>query len=119
GVPYTTTIAASGGSGGYTFTANNLPFGLTLNSATGAIAGTTTVNPAHWWFNVTATDSSHASYTKTMSIDVLGVPMTLPTVLPAGSSFQTNFFDDCSLGTPCVLQAMVNNGGRAPFSWTA
>ena len=119
GVPYTATIAASGGSGGYTFTANNLPNGLTLNSTTGTISGTTTVGPGHWWFNVTATDSGSASYSKTMSIDILSVPMTLPTVLPRGSSFQTNFFDDCSLGSPCVLDASVTAGGRAPFTWSA
>jgi hypothetical protein len=119
GVPYSTTIVASGGSGGYTFTANNLPFGLTLNSTTGTISGTTTVNPTHWWFNVTATDSSNAQYSKTMSIEILSVPMTLPTVSPRNSSFETEFFDDCSLGSSCVDEAFVSGGGRAPFAWTA
>jgi len=119
GVPYSATVAASGGSGGYTFTANNLPFGLTLDPATGTISGTTTAGPTHWWFNVTATDSSHASYSKTMSIDILSVPMKLPTVSPRGSNVATNFFDDCSLGVPCALEASVTNGGRAPFAWSA
>src|SRR5262249_17331656 len=119
GVPYTATIAASGGTGGYTFTANNLPFGLTLDSTTGTISGTTNNSPTHFWFNVTARDSSNNSYSKTMSIDILGVPMRLPTVSPRNSSFQTEFFDDCSLGSPCVDEAFVGGGGRAPFSWTA
>src|SRR5262245_14082488 len=52
GVPYTATIAASGGSGSYTFTANFLPNGLTLNPTTGTISGTTTQGPSHFWFNV-------------------------------------------------------------------
>src|SRR4029077_4052796 len=46
-------------------------------------------------------------------------PMTLPTVSPRNSSFQTNFFDDCSLGAPCVNEASVTGGGRTPFAWTA
>jgi hypothetical protein len=119
GSPYTTTIAASGGSGGYTFTSNGPPNGLTLNSSTGVISGTTNQSATHWTFNVTATDSSMQSYNKPMSIDVLGVPMKLPALQPAGSSFLTNFFDDCTLGQSCVLQTIVNSGGRAPFSWTA
>jgi hypothetical protein len=120
GVPYTpTTITASGGSGGYTFTSNGPPNGLTLNPSTGVISGTPTQNATHWTFNVTATDSSMQSYNKPMSIVVVGAPTKLPALQPAGSSFLTNFFDDCTLGQACVLQTIVNSGGRAPFSWTA
>jgi len=117
-LPYSTTVLAAGGAGGYTFTGGNLPSGLMLDAG-GTITGTPAGGPAHWWFDVTATDANHASYTKTMSIDVLGVPPALPSVLPGGSSAFTNFFDDCSIGRACVLQAMAQNGGRAPFTWMA
>src|SRR6185295_7727648 len=43
--PYTAAIAATGGTGGYTFSTNNIPSGLSLNSSTGVISGTVTSGP--------------------------------------------------------------------------
>ncbi|GMK41914.1 hypothetical protein PCCS19_49730 [Paenibacillus sp. CCS19] len=40
GIPYSVTIAASGGTAPYTFSAEGLPQGLSINPATGVIAGT-------------------------------------------------------------------------------
>ncbi|MFC7616234.1 trypsin-like serine protease [Actinokineospora soli] len=60
GRPVSLQLAASGGSGGYRFSATGLPAGLTVNSSTGLISGTPTT-----WANynprVTVTDSSGAS----------------------------------------------------------
>ncbi|WP_367129165.1 S8 family serine peptidase [Saccharothrix sp. HUAS TT1] len=57
GKPVTLQVRATGGSGGYRFTATGLPAGLTVNAATGLISGTPTT-----WANyrptVTVTDSS-------------------------------------------------------------
>lgn len=58
GVPYTHTLVASGGVSPYTFaiTAGTLPVGLTLDTATGEISGTPTVNGLYN-FTVLITDS--------------------------------------------------------------
>ncbi|GGS45233.1 trypsin-like serine protease [Actinokineospora fastidiosa] len=53
-------LVASGGSGGYRFTATGLPAGLSLNSSTGLISGTPTTW-ANYHPRVTVTDSAGAS----------------------------------------------------------
>jgi hypothetical protein len=124
---YSTTINAIGGSGGYTFTAcpgNNfsvscvpgavaLPTGLSMDS-TGVISGNVSGGPGKYSFTVTATDTNHVSYTKSMSIVVVAAPPAFPTVTPYG-----NLFDDCTLGQSCNIALFLNSGGGAPFSWTA
>src|SRR5207247_432235 len=72
--PYDTTILATGGSGSYTFSTNGgLPNGLVFSSS-GTISGSANTGPGRYAFNVTVFDIVNlASYTKTMSIDVIGV----------------------------------------------
>jgi len=113
GVPYTAVVMASGGTGSFTFTADNLPWGLIL-SADGTISGSPAVGAAHWWFNVTATDTSHVSYTKTMSIVIESDPIDLPRIRPYDGELH-----DCTFGSPCINAVWVSDGGRAPFTWTA
>ena len=108
---YTTTISASGGTGVLTFTANCcLPFGLTLASD-GTISGTPNTGPGRYGFDVTATDQNATSYSRRMAIVVVGEPPALPAIF-AG-------FDDCTFGVPCSRTVWVQNGGSAPFTWTA
>ncbi len=68
GVPYMTTISATGGTGVKTFslTSGSLPPGLTLNAVTGVIMGTTT-SAQQSVFDITATDSVGATATRTYS----------------------------------------------------
>ena len=58
GKPYSTTIAASGGTGPYVYSisSGSLPPGLSLNAATGAISGTVTAQGS-WPFTVQARDA--------------------------------------------------------------
>ena len=110
---YSVTLTASGGSGSYTFTSNSLPPGLTLDPS-GTISGVVTAGPGKWGFNITATDTNFLSYTKSMSIDVISTPPTLASLFPYGQQF-----DDCTIGVPCTIGIGINNGGTAPFTWTA
>jgi hypothetical protein len=67
-VPYSVTLAASGGSGSYTYavTAGSLPGWLTLNSSSGVLSGTPPTSGTSS-FTVTATDSKNASLKGSMS----------------------------------------------------
>ncbi|WP_441897187.1 choice-of-anchor I family protein [Paenibacillus sp. YAF4_2] len=67
GTLYTATVAASGGTAPYTYSATNLPAGLQLDSATGAITGTPTAAAKSSLVTVTATDSSNPVDTETKS----------------------------------------------------
>ena len=109
--PYAAQINAIGGSGGYTFTTNSSPAGLTLSSS-GMLTGVPT-SVGTWRFAVTATDSNHVSSTQNMSVDVVGTPARLPQITP-----YDGFLQDCSFGVPCSRGASVSSGGRAPFTWS-
>jgi hypothetical protein len=111
-VPYSASLSAAGGAGGYSFKADNMPPGLELHPD-GTIEGTPTV-ATHWWFNVTATDANNVASTKTFSLAIASAPASLPIIGIAGQ-----FFDDCSVGSPCALQATVTGGARGPFVWEA
>jgi sugar lactone lactonase YvrE len=110
---YNQTLAASGGSGGYTFHIQNgqLPFGLSL-STSGAIAGTINAGPGTYDFSVNVTDSSNNSYSKWMSLDVLGNPAALPEI-PNPS------FNDPTVGDPTSIGIGTCCGGAEPFAWSA
>src|SRR6185295_20316110 len=112
---YSTAIAATGGTGGYTFSANSLPNGLTINANSGVISGTVSSGPGKYNLQVTARDSSNTSYQKSMSLTVIGVPPQLPSVFVYGSTG----LDDCTIGVTCSRGVAVFNGGTAPFTWTA
>ena len=106
--------ATGGGSGGHTFEAQCcLPDGLTL-SAAGTISGTMDTGPGLYGFTVTAKDSNNVSYSKVMSINVIGVPPVAPLIAPDGTSI-----DDCTIGLPCTLGIAIQSGGAAPFAWGA
>ncbi len=110
--PYSVTVSASGGAGGYTFTTSGLPNGLTLSSS-GIIAGTVTGGPGRSAFSLTATDSNGASYSKQMSITVIG-----GTQFPGIALYGNGNSDDCTIGTPCGRNGYAG-GGVPPYSWTA
>ncbi|MFI5734089.1 trypsin-like serine protease [Kribbella sp. NPDC051587] len=64
GIAVSLQISASGGSGGYTYSANGIPDGLSINQSTGLISGTPTT-AATYHPTVKVTDSSGASTTAT------------------------------------------------------
>lgn len=61
GTTYKTALTANGGTAPYTFSATNLPSGLTINASTGVISGTPQAEGlAHVSATVTDADSNHA-----------------------------------------------------------
>ncbi|HET6152881.1 MAG TPA: putative Ig domain-containing protein [Marmoricola sp.] len=91
GVAYSTTLAKTGGAG--TWTALNLPAGLSINAATGEISGTTTIDAGTYGVFPTFTETSTgrtASAALSLTVDAgTVIPPTSPsittTTLPTGS----------------------------------
>ena len=107
GVAYSQTITASGGTAPYTFarTSGALPTGLTLTSG-GVLSGTPTASGT-FNFDVTATDTSLNTGTRSYSVTINLVPLTInPTSLPAGT-----------VGT-AYSQTVVASGGTGPYTYT-
>ena len=67
GTSYTTTLAATGGLGSYTFSTNGAQYPLTLNYSTGTISGTTNA-AGTLLFPITVTDSSGSVATQYFTI---------------------------------------------------
>ena len=85
-VSYRTTLAASGGTGVTTWSAT-LPAGLTLNSNTGAIAGTPTL-AGTYDVSITATDAGDPTNTATNVVVFTitpGVKVSSPRLMPAAT----------------------------------
>ncbi len=106
GTAYQQTLAASGGTGGYswTVTAGALPAPLTL-SAAGSISGTPSAAGTSN-FTVQVTDSSSAKATKALSIVIAPPQLTITTAsLPGGTT-----------GT-AYQQTLAASGGTGGYSW--
>ena len=69
GVAYNGSVSASGGTPPYKFSASGLPSGLSINSSTGAITGTTTAQGAAT-ASITVTDSTQPAKTATTSLSI-------------------------------------------------
>jgi len=103
-----TTLAPTGGTAPYTWSATGLPTGLTLDPGSGGLTGTPSASgPFTITVNVidaTATESSVA-YTVTI---VPALSISGPAALPAGQ-----------VGLAYATTAVSPSGGTAPFGWTA
>jgi hypothetical protein len=120
GTAYNSSVAATGGTGGITFSidSGSLPAGLSL-AASGAITGNpTTAGTAN--FTVKATDSAGASATRALSISVVAAssPLTIATVrvfnVPVG--FQYDFTLAATGGTPGYSWGLAS--GQLPAGLT-
>jgi uncharacterized repeat protein (TIGR01451 family) len=76
GAAYSATITATGGTGGYSWSASGLPGGLVINAATGVISGTpNSVVGSPFSVTVTVTDSSSGTSSVTLPLTVLLAPL--------------------------------------------
>ncbi|MGA2131222.1 MAG: putative Ig domain-containing protein [Bryobacteraceae bacterium] len=108
GVNYSQTLAASGGSGSYTWSvsAGALPAGLTLAAGTGVISGqpTTAGTPS---FTIQATDTNSVSTTKPFSMTVnAALTITTTSPLPTGT-VGVNY-----------SQTLAASGGSGSYTWS-
>ncbi len=117
GNTYSTTLAASGGAGAYTWAVTggnaSLPPGLTLNTATGVISGTPTAT-GPTTFTVTVTDSE----TPTAQTASASLTISVNNSAPLGITTTTAQLPTGVTGTaypPTTLQA---SGGVTPYTWS-
>jgi predicted acyl esterase len=105
GTAYSETLAASGGTSPYTWSASGLPRGLTL-STTGRITGVPTT-PGSSTVAFTVTDSAGRKATTTLELTVeAAVPSITTTSLPGGK-----------VGT-VYAATLAATGGRSPVAWS-
>ena len=106
GLPYSQTLQASGGTGGYTWSvaSGTLPSGLTLSTA-GRISGTPTAGTTTS-FTVKVSDSAASSKTASLTISI--VPALTSAVCPAATGV---------VGQP-YSATLSASGGTPPYTWT-
>jgi large repetitive protein len=109
GTYYSQRLAATDGSGSYTFTVSDgsLPAGLSLSTA-GVISGTPTT-ASTYSFTVKATDEASRTGTKTYSIAV-GITSSSITMSPSS-------LPDGTVGTS-YYRALAATGGSGSYTWT-
>ncbi len=124
GTAYTTTLAASGGVGPYTWSSTALPTGLSLNASTGVLSGTPTATNAGT-VSFTVTDAGTPQQTQTAPLTLTinpGTPLVTTASIPAATVnvpySQTLSYDP--QGQPGPATWTVSAGSvPAPFSLSA
>ncbi len=105
--PYSTTLAAIGGSKPFSWKVSkgSLPAGLTLNATSGQISGTPTA-PGTSSFTVTVTDAKRATASRDLKLVVASPPAAITTAsLP-----------NATAGKPYVA-TLTGSGSAAPYRW--
>jgi len=107
GVPYSATLVATGGTGGYTWSivSGSLPTGLTLNGTTGVISGTPTRSQSTS-VKIRVRDSALTSVTKTLAISSKVAVSVSTTSLPNGT-----------VGV-AYLKSLSATGGSGSYTWS-
>ena len=109
GVPYSQTLAASGGFPPYAWqlSSGNTPGGLTLDQYSGTISGTPTT-AGSFPFQVKVYDSQQGTATGSFTIRIAAGAFTITTSsLPAGT-----------VGTAYTATTLAATGGTPPYTWS-
>ena len=102
---YTSTVSGSGGTKSYTWSASGLPSGLTMSTA-GVISGKPTV-VGSYNVNITLRDTGGSSVSKTISIKINTLPLTIVTsTLPSGEVNKNYTYQ------------VIIEGGASPYTYS-
>jgi hypothetical protein len=104
---YSTTVQASGGTTPYTWSATNLPAGLSINAGTGVISGTPTA-PGTSTASVTVTDANQQTGSASLSITILP-QLTITTASPLVNGAVNTAY----------TATVAATGGVGPYTWSA
>ena len=113
GVAYTGSIAATGGTKPYKFSATGLPGGLAINSSTGAITGTPASAGA-----VTVAFKVTDSTTPTVQTATSNLQITIAAVAPSNVSITTTSLPGGTAGV-AYSGAIAATGGTTPYTLSA
>jgi hypothetical protein len=110
--PYSTTIAASGGTTPYAWSATGLPAGLSIDPASGSISGTPTAAGTAT-IAVTVTDAANPKQTATKNLS-----LTISTPVPAVVIANSGSGQSASVNTQYAAQlvAAVRDASNAPVA---
>jgi len=108
-VPYSATLAATGGTLPYTWSLNNgsLPTGLTLNSTSGLVSGVPTATAAAMALTFTVTDAANSAQTNSANLTL---------TIAKGMSITTTSLPNGQVGS-AYATTLSASGGTAPVSW--
>jgi len=109
GTAYSDTLTASGGTGPYTWSVSSgsPPAGITLDPATGTLAGTpTAAGTSTFTFTVQVTDAHGQSATKATTLTIISGPALSFPAPPAGE-----------IGT-AYSDTLTPSGGTGPYTWS-
>ncbi len=110
GTAYTSTLAATGGSGSYTYSiaSGSLPAGVTLNSSTGVISGTPTTGGTYT-FTSKVTDSKGKTDTVSCTLTVVVSPVDLECGSCGGNKAQAG---------SAYSSTLKATGGTGPYTYS-
>src|SRR5579862_2498694 len=110
GAAYSTTLAATGGSGPYTWSlsAGTLPPGLSLDAATGLVSGTPVGGPNGATLSFQVADAATPAHTATATLTI--------TVLVENLRITSNALPVGHVNTPYDA-TLTAAGGTTPYSW--
>jgi hypothetical protein len=105
---YNASVAASGGTPPYTWSATGQPAWMSISSSTGALSGTPTASGTTN-FSVKVTDSSTPPQSKSQNLSV---------TIIAALSITTTSLPNGTVGTAYSSPALAATGGVSPYTWS-